>query len=123
MGRSTKTNRMIGAASATAPMALIVAALLPGHALGQTAPAAAGQTTPVSSQSGAVGQGDIVVTAQRRSENIQDVPITIEAFSGDSLKKLGVEAAADLGKIATNVVVSCRKAPATSPRSPSAGSG
>ncbi|WP_028658238.1 TonB-dependent receptor [Novosphingobium sp. B-7] len=106
MGRSTKTNRMIGAASATAPMALIVAALLPGQALGQTAPAAAGQTTPVSSQSGAVGQGDIVVTAQRRSENIQDVPITIEAFSGDSLKKLGVEAAADLGKIATNVVVS-----------------
>lgn len=48
---------------------------------------------------------DIVVTAQRRSENIQSVPITIQAFTGDRLKDLGVNATSDLGKVATNVTV------------------
>ena len=33
---------------------------------------------------------EIVVTAQKRSENVQDVPISIAAFSGDSLEKNNV---------------------------------
>jgi outer membrane receptor protein involved in Fe transport len=33
---------------------------------------------------------DIVVTATRRSENLQDVPIAVQALSGDTLTKLGV---------------------------------
>ena len=32
----------------------------------------------------------VVVTAQRRNERIQDVPITMSAFTGDTLKQLGV---------------------------------
>lgn len=33
------------------------------------------------------GQGDIVVTAQRRSESLRDVPIAVTAFSADSLAR------------------------------------
>ena len=42
---------------------------------------------------------EIVVTAQKREENLQDVPIMINAFSGDKLDAFGVESTADLQKI------------------------
>lgn len=35
------------------------------------------------------GIGEIVVTAQRREENLQDVPISVSAFSGEQLKAQG----------------------------------
>ena len=44
----------------------------------------------------------IVVTAQRRSENIQDVPISISAFSGQMLTEANVLTVQDLGKVASN---------------------
>ena len=34
--------------------------------------------------------GEIVVTAQKRSQNLQDVPIAVSAFSGEQLDKLGI---------------------------------
>lgn len=40
---------------------------------------------------GSVLTGDIVVTAQRRSENVQDVPISISAVSGEQLKALNIQ--------------------------------
>src|SRR5690349_13438263 len=39
---------------------------------------------------------DVVVTAQRRSEGLQNVPIAITALSGDTLVKAGVESVGDL---------------------------
>ena len=39
---------------------------------------------------------EIVVTAQRREENLQDVPISVAAFSGEKLDALGIETAQDL---------------------------
>jgi len=42
---------------------------------------------------------EIVVTAQRKSEAINDVPIAISAFTGDTLDALGVTDTRDLGKI------------------------
>lgn len=33
--------------------------------------------------------GDIVVTAQKREQNVQDVPVSITAFSGDQINQLG----------------------------------
>lgn len=35
--------------------------------------------------------GTIVVTAQKREENLQDVPIAVTAFSADSIEKLGFD--------------------------------
>ncbi len=49
------------------------------------------------------GIEEIVVTAQRRSESIQNVPITIQAISGDSLSKLGITTFDDVIKMLPNV--------------------
>jgi iron complex outermembrane recepter protein len=40
--------------------------------------------------------GEVVVTAQRRNEKLQDVPISVAAFSGDQLAVAGVVSTADL---------------------------
>ena len=39
---------------------------------------------------------EITVTAQKRSESLQDVPIAVTAFTGDTMKTLGVTNASDL---------------------------
>jgi iron complex outermembrane receptor protein len=49
---------------------------------------------------------EVVVTAQRRSENLQDVPITIQAISGDTLRQLNVTGFDDLLKYTPNVTFS-----------------
>ncbi|MFA5631339.1 MAG: TonB-dependent receptor [Porticoccaceae bacterium] len=42
---------------------------------------------------------EIIVTAQKRSERVQDVPIAISAFSGDGLEKAGVNNADTLSQV------------------------
>jgi iron complex outermembrane receptor protein len=48
---------------------------------------------------------EIVVTAQKRSENVQDVPISIAAFSGDTLEKNNVVNLEGLGKVTPNLSI------------------
>jgi outer membrane receptor protein involved in Fe transport len=51
------------------------------------------------------GLEEIVVTANRREQNLQDVGTSIAAFSGEQLKELGVVTAADVTAITPNVDV------------------
>jgi iron complex outermembrane receptor protein len=44
--------------------------------------------------------GDIVVTAQKRSERLQDVPIAITAIEGEALQSRGITSTIDLPQIA-----------------------
>jgi outer membrane receptor protein involved in Fe transport len=53
-----------------------------------------------------VGLNDIVVTAQKRSESINDVPISITAVGGDELASRGINDAAALQKVVPGFVVS-----------------
>jgi outer membrane receptor protein involved in Fe transport len=46
---------------------------------------------------------EIIVTAQRRSENMQDVPISMQAFTGEALKQLNVTTFDDYIKYLPNV--------------------
>jgi iron complex outermembrane receptor protein len=48
--------------------------------------AAANQTA---SDNAATGDADIIVTARRRAENLQDVPIAVTAYSGEALERQG----------------------------------
>lgn len=57
---------------------------------------------------------EIVVTAQQRSENIQAVPITIQAFSEDQLEAAGVKGAESLAMVTPGLVMS-RTGNTTSP--------
>jgi outer membrane receptor protein involved in Fe transport len=49
---------------------------------------------------------EVIVTAQRRNESIQDVPITIQAITGDTLKQLNVSTFNDLLRYTPNVTFS-----------------
>jgi iron complex outermembrane recepter protein len=50
------------------------------------------------------GLTDIVVTAQRRSEKVQDVPIAISAFSAEQLQAQGVSNTLQLGQYVPNLI-------------------
>jgi outer membrane receptor protein involved in Fe transport len=52
------------------------------------------------------GIQEIVVTAQRRDESIENVPITIQAITGDTLKQLNVTTFDDLLRYTPNVTYS-----------------
>src|SRR5579863_6509495 len=80
--------------------AAAVAAIL-GTRLG--AVAAADQSAASEASTPTAGLQEVVVTAQRRSENVQDVPIAIQAFTGDTLKELNVTSFDDLLRYLPNV--------------------
>jgi len=63
---------------------------------------AASEATPAAAPA---DTGEIVVTAQKRAENVQDVPISIAAFSGDSLERQNVVNVEGLAKITPNLSV------------------
>jgi iron complex outermembrane receptor protein len=90
-----------------------VASLLSGSALAQVpangvqivdnaptsstapAPSAATASSTATDQSNA-GLQEVIVTAQRRNEHLQDVPISVSAFSGPALEKQEVHSLQDL---------------------------
>lgn len=75
-----------------------IAAILGGSAGGAYA-----QTTIAPSADTSDQIQTIVVTAQRRTESIQDVPISIQAFTGQTLKELNVTTFDDYIKYLPNV--------------------
>src|SRR4029077_9552450 len=88
-----------------------VATILGAHAAGfgycvvahaQQAPA----STRAEGPSSEGGLQEVVVTAQRRVENIQDVPIAVQVLTGETLAKLNVAALDDAIKYMPNVTTS-----------------
>jgi len=49
---------------------------------------------------------EIIVTAHKRAESIQDVPISITAFSGDFLTENGMVSIEDVSRMAPNFSIS-----------------
>jgi len=76
-----------------------IAAILSGSAAGFAHAATATDTEASDSIQ------EITVTAQRRSENIQNVPITIQALTGETLKELSVTTLDDYVRYLPNVSV------------------
>ncbi len=64
--------------------------------------AAFAQTAPVSAQPQVE---EVVVTAQRRSENIQNVPVSVQAVTSKQLQALGIKQTEDLGQITPNLTI------------------
>lgn len=54
-------------------------------------------------KSDGTGPSEIIVTAQKRAENIQNVPVAISAFTGETLNQIGVEKATDVVRQVPNV--------------------
>lgn len=58
--------------------------------------------------------GDIIVTAQRRSENLQNVPVSVTAVNGEQLAEARVLNAENLGNLSPSVTVRTTSNPSTS---------
>jgi len=112
--------RMVSAAALAAAIAAPAfaqdAVPAPGAAPGpDTAPAQGTTTTepragaqPVAGAMSDAPRGgiqEIVVTAQKRAENVQDVPIAITAFTATALQERAVNSVAGLSGIAPNVTL------------------
>lgn len=67
---------------------------------------AVAQTAAANSQPAASGEAleEVVVTAQRRKENLQDVPVAVEAFSATQIQDSVVTSNTDLGMITPGLV-------------------
>lgn len=61
------------------------------------------QSTAPQADAAPVRSDEIIVTAQRRDQSIQDVPFTLQAFSTDTLSKLNITTFSDLLKYTPNV--------------------
>ena len=66
-------------------------------------PAMAQEAPQDSAAQNSSGIGEIVVTAQKRAENIQEVPIAISAVGSQFLESRGITSIDNLGSIAPNV--------------------
>lgn len=80
-------------------IARLSAVLLAGSALIAVAPAAAQEaqeTAPAVAEAADAVDADIVVTARKREERLQEVPLAITAYSGEELEQKGIETLADL---------------------------
>ena len=80
--------------------ATAAAAEAPADAAG---PADATPADAAPAESEAIGLEEVTVTATRRSESIQNVPITVQALTGDTLTKLNVTTFDDFVKYTPNV--------------------
>jgi iron complex outermembrane recepter protein len=74
-----------------------IAAVLGGGAIGHVAAATSADATSADQIQ------EITVTAQRRTENVQNVPIAIQALTGETLKQLNLSTFEDLIKYLPNV--------------------
>ena len=110
----------IGLGALSAQLAQAQVSSTPPPPTSPPAPASSGPNPVQSAASGAsngANQGSyapnngaslqtIVVTAQRRSERLQDVPLTITAVSGSTLEKAGITTSRDLQNVVSGLTFS-----------------
>jgi iron complex outermembrane receptor protein len=77
-------------------LALAIALVIPGQVSAQTAGADGADEGGIT---------DIVVTAQRREQNSQDVAVAISAIGGADMRKLGITSSQDIGNAVAGVTL------------------
>jgi outer membrane receptor protein involved in Fe transport len=80
-----------------------VAAILAGAAVTASAQTTSTDTAAEASGASSDALAEVTVTAQRRSENMQDVPIAMQAFTAQTLQQLNIQTFDDYIKYLPNV--------------------
>ena len=80
-------------------------ALVAAPALAQTEPQESDVAERSEPQTSDAADGDIVVTARRRAESLQDVPIAVTAYSGETLEATGSLDITDISDTTPNVTL------------------
>jgi iron complex outermembrane receptor protein len=75
-------------------------------ALAQTSPAAEAQASSQPSSPETRVRDVVVVTAQRREQSVDEIPMAIQAFSGEDLEQLHISDVRDLSAVAPSFTVS-----------------
>jgi iron complex outermembrane recepter protein len=68
--------------------------------------AAESSAAPASGSASSGGLDDVIVTAQRRTEDVQKAALSISAYSGDLLRDQGISRPDDLTRVASGVQIS-----------------
>jgi iron complex outermembrane recepter protein len=97
-----KKMHAIGAVTRTR-RSLLVDAAVAACIMASRVAAADQSTEPNAAAVGGTELSEITVTAQRRTENLQDVPITIQALTSETLQQLNVSTFDDIVKYTPNV--------------------
>jgi len=85
---------------------LLRSAALAGLMAGMAAPAFAQTADDAQPDAGETRtEDDIVVTAQKREQRLQDVPISIQVVSGQALQDSGIRTFEDLGPLVPNLTI------------------
>lgn len=101
-----KSRYLVSCAAAALLAGVMASAASAATLRGDPAPAADGGTAQAPAQtdnSQTSLPGEIIVTAQRRSESLEKVPMTLQAFTGETLKQFNVVTFDDLRKYTPNV--------------------
>ena len=95
-------------AAAGATRAQDTAAPSPGASAAQSpAIPREGAAPPLASAGASAGQIDeVIVTAQRRTQNLQNVPIAVSSFSSSALQNQQITSTLDLGRVVPNLFAS-----------------
>ena len=91
-------------------VAIVIATFHAGPALAQSEAPAAATSAQVP-----IGEPEIVVTARRRAERLQDVPVAVTAVSGDSLRAANIVQVQDIQQKVPGLTI--QPWPSTSPTS------
>src|SRR5262245_7711708 len=105
----TKASLLAGITALASPFALVAADEAPAApaAAGESAPASTdGQATAAAGEDNPAAAGgiqEIVITAQKRAESLQEVPISVTALTSDELAASNIQGQVDLPKITPNL--------------------
>ena len=89
--------------TATGGCARLSRASLASIVIGCTISISAAAQSPVPGADAQPAIEEIVVTAQRREQNLQDVPVSVTAFTGDDLEQHNIQSATDYLAMTPNV--------------------
>ncbi len=63
------------------------------------------ETAPAAGETASGGLDEIIVTAQKRSESLQDTPLAISAINAEAIEQRGITNVAALGSAAPNLII------------------
>ena len=90
----------------TAYQAMLFAILATGSVQAQAQVQLAGRPAETAA---ATNSDEIIVSARRREESLQDVPVAITAFSGDAVEQKGLRAVEDLRQVVPGLNISAQR--------------
>ena len=83
-----------------------VVSLMLGASLATLATAASAQTSRPTPAASTATLGEIVVTARRQSENLQNAPLTVDAVQAETIQKLAIKQFADIQGVVPGLALS-----------------